>query len=209
MLAAFHLALLWLLSSQMQANQRSAAEAARPLWASLTLWLRPAPLEKAREKPPEKPVEKRRELATPVPLQAPAATTQDLPPSSETSPPAPANSAETSSSTAPSGQQPGAAGAARAPLRLELPKPGKAGEFTKFHNPALSDPRSNTRIRLTLEEKMAIGLGTVECILEERQPDGSIWRGAGRKITVPAAIAATGAAAAGAGPNASVTQCVR
>jgi len=94
-------------------------------------------------------------------------------------------------------------------LRIELPKPGKAGQFTQFHNPALSDPRSNTRLRLTLEEKMAVALGTVACILEERQPDGSTWRGGGRLITVPSAIVGTGAAAAGAGPAASVTQCVR
>ena len=57
-----------------------------------------------------------------------------------------------------------------------------------------------------MEEKMAIALGTLECVLEERQPDGSIWRGGGRLITVPAAIAATGAAGSG---GAVVQQCVR
>lgn len=202
-LAAAHLAVLWLLGSQLLAQQRGRPEAAKQPWASLTLWLRPAPAVKPPEKPPQMPIERPRpEPITSTPLA------QDLPPSTQPNPTATGVAADaTPASPAHSGTPTEAASPPRAPLRIELPKPGKAGEFTKFHNPALSDPRSNTKIRLSLEEKMAIALGTVECILEERQPDGSIWRGGGRLITLPPAIAAMGSAGSGTLPP--VVQCVR
>ncbi len=192
-------------------QQRDRAGPAKPSWASVTLWLRPVAPARVPEKPPERPRETAQAQPPPAPATPisipPVHSQQDLTPS-EAGTPAPAT---TSSSEATAGSAAGAAAVApdRTPLRIELPKPGKAGEFTKFHNPALSDPRSNTRIRLTLEEKMAIALGSVECILEERQPDGSVWRGAGRKLTMAPAIAATGAAAAGSDPKANVSLCVR
>lgn len=206
LLAAAHIALLGQLASQLQTQRQAKANKARPLWSSLTLWLRPPPV-KAVAKPAEPP--------RPVPrIAAPDPARQDLAPTATSTAPLAeaATPAATEAAPGPPSAKPATGNEAegtRAPLRLTLPKSGKPGEFTQFHNPALHDPRSNTRIRLTMEEKMAIALGSVECILEERQPDGSIWRGAGRKLTVAPAIAATGAAAAGSDPKANVTLCVR
>lgn len=212
LLAAAHIGLLGLLGSQLHVQRQARVEQHRAPWARLTLWLRPAP-SPALERPAERP---RREPPVMAAARAPAAPAQDLTPSPTVTPQPPGSGTNTSTTPTTPGTEtvpsPGAAGdptGTRAPLRITLPKAGKPGEFTRFHNPALHDPRSNTRIRLTLEEKMAIALGSVECILEERQPDGSIWRGAGRKVTVAPAIAATGAAAAGSDPSANVTLCVR
>ncbi|MDI4632884.1 hypothetical protein J7U46_07470 [Pelomonas sp. V22] len=205
LLAAAHIALLGLLGSQLQAQRQAQAEKVRPLWASLTLWLRPPP-SKAPDKPAQAAVVRPR---SEPPLAVPPGAAQDLTPTSATAAPAPTSPATETTATA-TGPAPAAAtteaGGTRAPLRITLPKAGKPGEFTPFHNPALRDPRSNTRIRLTLEEKMGIALGSMECVLEERQPDGTIWRGGGRLISVPTAIAATGAAGSS---GASVQLCVR
>ena len=74
LLIAAHVAVLVLLGAQLQASHPGKA---KPLWASLTLWLRPPEL----PKPPDKPKERQRR--EPPAAAAPAAVTQDLPPSSE------------------------------------------------------------------------------------------------------------------------------
>lgn len=96
-------------------------------------------------------------------------------------------------------------GNTQAPLIVRIPAAGKPGQFTPWNNPATQDPRSRS-IRLTFEEKMAIAAGTSECFLEEREPDGSIWRGPGKLKQRASASALTGAAASAGGR---VTLCVR
>jgi hypothetical protein len=73
-----------------------------------------------------------------------------------------------------------------ASLDLKIPK-----EFFSQSDPpqtpaqeALRDPRSN-RLVLTLQEKMDLAFGSVECIAWQRQPDGSIYRGPGHDRRVP------------------------
>ncbi len=48
---------------------------------------------------------------------------------------------------------------------------------------ARSDPRANS-VKPTLSEQFALRLGTLECVFQERLPDGRIYRGPGRWITV-------------------------
>ncbi|MBY0573370.1 MAG: hypothetical protein K2P84_06780 [Undibacterium sp.] len=52
-------------------------------------------------------------------------------------------------------------------------------------NQAANDPRSNS-VRLTKNEKFAIGIGAVGCIYQERLADGRIYREEGRIIEIPA-----------------------
>lgn len=44
---------------------------------------------------------------------------------------------------------------------------------------ARSDPRSNS-VKPTISEQFALRLGTLECVFQERLPDGTIYRGPGR-----------------------------
>lgn len=48
---------------------------------------------------------------------------------------------------------------------------------------ARSDPRANS-VKPTLSEQFALRLGTLECVFQERLPDGRIYRGPGRWVTV-------------------------
>ncbi|MBC3936279.1 hypothetical protein H8K47_12965 [Undibacterium sp. CY7W] len=48
---------------------------------------------------------------------------------------------------------------------------------------ARNDPRANA-VKPTLSEQFALRLGTLECIFQERLPDGRIYRGPGRWVTV-------------------------
>jgi len=66
-----------------------------------------------------------------------------------------------------------------APLNLNLPARSASGPLSMQRNPALDDPRTNTP-RLSRWERFAITLGTLECVIDERMPDGSIVRHAGR-----------------------------
>ena len=79
---------------------------------------------------------------------------------------------------------------ARAPLRLDLPGSGSSSRRAALQrpvNPALSDPRSNSP-RVSASERFAIALGTLECVVDERQPDGSVLRHAGRFQANPSAV---------------------
>lgn len=91
-----------------------------------------------------------------------------------------AGQAETASATPPG----------PAPLRLDLPAggPSTRSRSPALLNQALSDPRSN-RPRLSASERFAIALGTLDCVIDERQPDGTILRSAGRRISVPTSSA--------------------
>ena len=83
-----------------------------------------------------------------------------------------------------------AAPSARAPLRLDLPGSGSSSRRAALQrpvNPALSDPRSNSP-RVSASERFAIALGTLECVVDERQPDGSVLRHAGRFQANPSAV---------------------
>ncbi|MDM4766594.1 hypothetical protein [Pelomonas sp. SE-A7] len=201
MLAALllvHLALLWALDPR---ARRPSEQPARRARLDLKVWVLPRPpAERAVEPRTEPTIKPARPVALPAP--APESTTATAEPTGE-----PTRSAAVEGPPAATISE--GAAAARPPLRIILPKPGKPGEFSAFHNPALHDPRSNSIKKLTLEEKMGIALGTMECVLEERQPDGSIWRGGGRIVYQQSAIAAIGGAATGSGKDAVVAVCVR
>lgn len=103
-------------------------------------------------------------------------------------------------------------GTASAPLNLQLPLTmARRAETTPAAQPTLaeqvaSDPRSHSP-RLTYSEKFAITLGTLECIFEERLPDGSIYRAPGHRVAKATSIvAATGKQATGRGGD-TVTVC--
>lgn len=77
-----------------------------------------------------------------------------------------------------------AAAPARAPLDLTLP----AGSGGRGHGRAptmleqmRADPRANSP-KPTQSERFAIALGAIECVLEERLPDGTIVRMNGRRV---------------------------
>lgn len=189
------------------------------LGAHLALWLLP---ERAPGPQPVPAAPWLRLLTPKVPVSAPPAAprapTLPLPPAPALIPPpaleiaaaqpaAPqtqATPSTTPSAAADSGPAHNA-GSGTAPLIVRIPSAGKPGQFTPFQNPATNDPRSRS-IRLTFEEKMAIAAGTAECFLEEREPDGSIWRGPGKLKHRASASALTGAAASAGGM---VTVCVR
>ncbi len=142
-------------------------------------------------------------------LPLPAAPALIPPPALEIAaapPPTSSNGSPTTAPDAAADNGPASkAGSGTAPLIVRIPSAGKPGQFTPFQNPATNDPRSRS-IRLTFEEKMAIAAGTAECFLEEREPDGSIWRGPGKLKHRASASALTGAAASAGGM---VTVCVR
>jgi hypothetical protein len=120
-----------------------------------------------------------------VPLPAPAAA-RSLPVLVAPVPivaPTPQQAAEAPVAVAIAAPASGAASApataASGPLNLKIPK-----EFFSHPPPltpaqqAMDDPRSN-HIELTKQEKIDIAFGAIECIVRERQPDGTIWRGPG------------------------------
>lgn len=73
-------------------------------------------------------------------------------------------------------------GAARAPLDLSLPAASIArGRAPTMLEQMRSDPRTNSP-RLTQSERFAVALGAIDCVLEERQPDGTIVRMNGRRV---------------------------
>lgn len=79
---------------------------------------------------------------------------------------------------------------ARARLQLDLPSSGSSSRRAALQrpgNPALSDPRSNSP-RLSANERFALALGNLECVVDERQPDGSVQRHAGRFQANPSAV---------------------
>ena len=88
-------------------------------------------------------------------------------------------SSTASNTQEPSGGGTGTASAASATLDLAIPK-----AFYSHPPPltpaqeAMLDPRSN-RLVLTVQEKMDVAFGVVECIAWQREPDGSIYRGPG------------------------------
>lgn len=194
------------------------------LGAHLALWLLPERGPGARPDAPQSWLR----LLTPktpaaTPPAAPRAPVLPLPPAPALIPPPaldiaaeppaatpPAAQAPTSAAPGPAANSgstasPYQAGNGSAPLIVRIPSAGKPGQFTPFQNPATNDPRSRS-IRLTFEEKMAIAAGTAECFLEEREPDGSIWRGPGKLKHRASASALTGAAASAGGM---VTVCER
>lgn len=189
------------------------------LGAHLLLWLLPDRVPSVRNGPADRwlrlvaakaPVPKPAPpMAAPV-LTPPPAPAMVPPPSleiaSEPVPVSPAPpGARASTGAVASAPADAAQGSGPAPLIVRIPAAGKPGQFTPFQNPATNDPRSRS-IRLTFEEKMAIAAGTAECFLEEREPDGSIWRGPGKLKHRASASALTGAAASAGGM---VTACVR
>lgn len=196
LLLGAHLA-LWLLPDRAPPQRPAVAGAVASMQLRL---LAPKPgLSAAMPRPP---------LARPV-LTPPLALPLLQPPSIEITTPATVAAPPAEAATAGPAQGPAAAatssGNSPAPLIVRIPAAGKPGQFTPWHNPATQDPRSRS-IRLTFEEKMAVAAGTSECFLEEREPDGSIWRGPGKLRHRASASALTGAAASAGGM---VTVCVR
>lgn len=72
-----------------------------------------------------------------------------------------------------------------APLSLTLPRGLTPPTPPRPAQLALRDPRANA-VKLTPEERLAIAAGTIDCVIEERQPDGSVVRGPGRLVSVMA-----------------------
>jgi hypothetical protein len=81
------------------------------------------------------------------------------------------------------------------PLDLSLPKTTAASQPRSAYEQALDDPRS-TSVHLTWDEKFAISMGAIECIFQERLPDGSIYRAPGHLKH----LAATGGVGVGGRP---------
>lgn len=74
---------------------------------------------------------------------------------------------------------PDTAPASVAPLQLNLPRESRtAAAIDSPARMALEDPRSNTA-KPTSSERFAITLGSYACVVTERMPDGSIYRGPG------------------------------
>jgi hypothetical protein len=85
------------------------------------------------------------------------------------------------------------AGAA-APLNLSLPPPARGRADSPpptVAELARRDPRSNA-VRLSLRERIDIAMGHVACVLEVKDPDGTVRRIPGRIVDV-AALGAVGA----------------
>ncbi len=80
-----------------------------------------------------------------------------------------------------------------APLQLNVPRESRAAAANDSPaRMALEDPRSNTP-KPTRSERFGIALGNYECIVTERMPDGSIYRGPGLWDAAPNSdVTATG-----------------
>jgi hypothetical protein len=195
---------LFLLSGPGSAWRAQASKPARV--AVPMLWLKPrkapAPVARPVRVPPAARAQMTSKPQPPIDAPVVAAPMTEAPAA-----PA-ATSAESSStdSAASTASTTGTASASgRSPLVISLPRSGRPGEFSPSYNPAAHDPRSNS-IRLTFSEKMALATGNAQCFLEERNPDGSIYRGPGRLVSRSSAAALNGAAASGGGR---VEVCVR
>lgn len=145
----------------------------------LPTWLLPARL-------PPVPAPTRPARIEPAQAVRPAET-QTAHPVRPESPTVPATAAETGGAAEGQAEAPTSTPAGPAPLRLGLPGRGPS---TRAQSPALvqqmlSDPRSNTP-RLSASERFAIALGTLDCVIDERQPDGSVLRLEGRLSKAPA-----------------------
>ena len=181
--------------------------AAAPEEPRRSTWLLLLPLPRATPPPrrPEPP-----KPAPPVRVQTPA------PRVTPTEQPSPAKLADSATAETPIGSESTNTTAAaastststaitRAPLRLDLPTSGTArAPLSKPSNAGLGDPRSNSP-RLTPSERFAISLGTLDCVVDERQPDGTVRRFEGRFKRGPTASASADPFGHGAGSGGSVT----
>jgi len=80
---------------------------------------------------------------------------------------------------------PALAASAATPLRLDTHLSRETlAALNRTHNPAVDDPRSNSP-HLSLDERMAIAMGSVDCFLDERLPDGSVRRFQGQWQSQP------------------------
>lgn len=93
----------------------------------------------------------------------------------------------------------------RAPLRLDLPTSGTSrAPLSRPSNAATSDPRSNSP-HLSPSERFAISLGTLDCVVDERQPDGTVRRFEGKFKRGPTASASADPFGHGGGSGGSIT----
>jgi hypothetical protein len=72
-------------------------------------------------------------------------------------------------------------------LNLNLPQAFLRGDRPTARSEALAHPASNTA-RLNREERAALASGAIECIYQERLPDGSIVRQPGRLVDLAPTI---------------------
>lgn len=153
---------------------------AQPSW----LWLLPAPGPAAPPAPPaaatapapREPPPTGQPAAAPAPAQRREPGSITLPAVDEPATPAPAapTAAAPPAPAAAPATAAAAASAASAPLRLDLPA-RSPGQAPPWRNPALDDPRSNTRAARsgTLEARIAAALGPGEGpVTEEALADG-------------------------------------
>jgi hypothetical protein len=192
-LLCVHAALLWSLLFHAQQGPT------RPEARRLTTWLLPLPPAMPKKHRTALPVTAPPERAPrPEPItperMAPAAADASTRAVTTESPDPPEASAATTDA-APS----------RTPLRLDLPTSGTSrAPLSTPANAALSDPRSNSP-RLTPSERFAISLGTLACVVDERQPDGTVRRFEGHFKRAPTASASADPFGHGGGSGGSVS----
>jgi hypothetical protein len=198
---------LFLLSGPGSAWRAQASKPARV--AVPMLWLKPRKVPAPMSRPLRVPPAARAQMTLKPQPSVDAALAAVPMSAAQMAPVAPAATSAESGSTdsaASTASTTGTASASgRAPLVISLPRSGRPGEFSPSYNPAAHDPRSNS-IRLTFSEKMALATGNAQCFLEERNPDGSIYRGPGRLVSRASAAALNGAAAESGGR---IEVCVR
>ena len=173
-LLVLHAALLW--GVMFHAQRR----AAQPEEMRRSTWLLPLPRAAPQRQPdPPKAPPPRRTTAAATPTERPATAKPDDSPAAETPSASETNTAPAAPSNA----------ITRAPLRLDLPTSGTSRTpLSRPANAAIEDPRSNSP-RLTPSERFAISLGTLDCVVDERQPDGTVRRFEGKFKRGPTASA--------------------